>query len=106
MQPCRSVRVRELHDDDFNSGEEDEANGDEDIDFESHQDEVLPTKYYEQEDDVCFMMMISILEKKMRPMKMRILTLSLTRMRSFQLMIMDKRMKCLMIDVYFACCLA
>uniref|UniRef100_A0A0E0CBX8 Uncharacterized protein n=1 Tax=Oryza meridionalis TaxID=40149 RepID=A0A0E0CBX8_9ORYZ len=50
MQPRRSARVRELHEDDFNSGEEDEAN-EEGIDFESDKDEIVPTKVYDQEDE-------------------------------------------------------
>uniref|UniRef100_I1NUI1 Uncharacterized protein n=1 Tax=Oryza glaberrima TaxID=4538 RepID=I1NUI1_ORYGL len=50
MQPRRSARVRELHEDDFNSGEEDEAK-EEGIDFESDKDEIVPTKVYDQEDE-------------------------------------------------------
>lgn len=53
-QPRRSARVRELHDDDFESEseEEEEVNEElEDIEFESEQDEVLPTKDYGQEDE-------------------------------------------------------
>ncbi|KAG8052590.1 hypothetical protein GUJ93_ZPchr0001g32455 [Zizania palustris] len=51
--PRRSTRVRELHDDDFNSGDdEEEANeNEEEIDFESNKDEVLLSENYDQEDD-------------------------------------------------------
>ncbi|KAG8088652.1 hypothetical protein GUJ93_ZPchr0010g7365 [Zizania palustris] len=52
ISPRRSTRMRELHDDGFNSGDdEEEANEDEEeIDFESDKDEVLPSKNYDQED--------------------------------------------------------
>ncbi|KAG8080654.1 hypothetical protein GUJ93_ZPchr0007g4474, partial [Zizania palustris] len=52
-RPRRSTRMRDLHDDDFNSGDdEEEANEDEEeIDFESDKDEVLPSKNYDQEDE-------------------------------------------------------
>ncbi|KAG8052654.1 hypothetical protein GUJ93_ZPchr0001g32213 [Zizania palustris] len=52
-RPRRSTRMRDLYDDDFNSGDdEEEANEDEEeIDFESDKDEVLPSKNYDQEDE-------------------------------------------------------
>jgi hypothetical protein len=52
MQLCGSSRVRELHEDDFESDSEceDIKIQDEDVEFESDHDEVLPTDDYEQYD--------------------------------------------------------
>ncbi|ONM55672.1 hypothetical protein ZEAMMB73_Zm00001d020822 [Zea mays] len=53
MQLCRSSRVRELHEDGFESDSEceDIKIQDEDVEFESDHDEVLPTDDYEQDDE-------------------------------------------------------
>ena len=48
----KSARVRQLHEEDFKSDtEEEEVNEEEEIEYESDQEEVLPTKNYEEEDD-------------------------------------------------------
>lgn len=52
MQPCRSTRVRDLYEDDFQSDSEEDINeGEDDIEFESDQDEMVVTKNYEEEDE-------------------------------------------------------
>ena len=45
--------MRQLHEEDFKSDteEEEEVNEEEEIEYESDQEEVLPTKNYEEEDD-------------------------------------------------------
>jgi hypothetical protein len=53
MQLCRSIRVRELHEDDFESDSEceDIKIQDEDVEFESDHDKMIPTEDYEKDDE-------------------------------------------------------
>ena len=52
MQPRRSTRVRDLYEDDFSSdSEENVKEGEDDIEFESDQEEVVVTRNYDEEDE-------------------------------------------------------